>query len=184
MAVPMADMDQHYPAVRGFVLRLVGDTALAEDLTQETFIRAQRSSDAYRGEASERSWLCAIALNLVRDHFRAAKRAPATTTDAAVLEGIPSGEDMEQDLLKAEMSACIGGYLQRLPRAQHDVVALHDMGDLSHAEIAAVLGISTANARVLLHRGRAALRKILEAHCVLSFGDDAIPCEPRPGARK
>lgn len=184
MAVPVADMDQHYRAVRGFVHRLVGNEAVAEDLTQETFLRAQRSSGAYRGEASERSWLCAIALNLVRDHFRAAKRTPATTTDGAVLERVPSDENIEQDLLKAEMSACIGGYLRQLPRAQYDVLALHDMGGLSHAEIAAVLGISTANARVLLHRGRAALRKILETHCVLSFGDDAIPCEPRPPARK
>ncbi len=173
-------MELHRSAVRGFVLRLVGDEALSDDLTQEAFIRAQRSAGGYRGEASERSWLSAIALNLVRDHFRAAKRAPATTTDSAVLEGVASDADTEDDLLKAEMSACIGGFLWRLPPAQHDVVALHDMGGLTHAEIATVLGISTANARVLLHRGRAALRTILETNCVLSFGDDAIPCE-RPG---
>ncbi len=69
-------MIEHRPLVRAFALRHVGDEALADDLTQETFLRAERSRSSYRGEASERSWLCAIALNLIRDHFRTAGRAP------------------------------------------------------------------------------------------------------------
>lgn len=167
-------------AVRGFVRRLLGDDALAEDLTQETFLRARRSAAGHRGEASERTWLSAIALNLVRDHFRAAARVPETTSDAGAIERVASdAPDAEHAVLAGEMSACIGEYLARLPSPQQDVVALHDMAGLKHREIAAHLGISEANSRVLLHRGQAALRDILERHCVLTLGADDIPCERR-----
>jgi RNA polymerase sigma-70 factor (ECF subfamily) len=127
------------------------------------------------------SWLSAIALNLVRDHFRAQAREPDALADDQALDEVPfDGADVEQALLQAEMSACIGEFLARLPRPQDEVVALHDMAGLRHREVAALLDLTTANARVLLHRGRAALRRIMEDDCVLSFDDDTIPCERRP----
>lgn len=179
--VSLDEITEQRPRVRGFVLRLVGDEALAEDLTQETFLRAQRRAGTYRGESAVASWLCAIALNLVRDHFRAQSRLPDALSDDQALDEVPfDGEDAEQALLQAEMSACIGEFLARLPRPQYDVVALHDMAGFRHREVAALLDLTTANARVLLHRGRAALRRIMEENCVLSFGDDSVPCERRP----
>jgi RNA polymerase sigma-70 factor (ECF subfamily) len=170
-------LSEHRAAVRGFVLRHVGDEALADDLSQETFLRVQRSSAVHRGEASARSWLCAIALNVVRDHFRAAGRLPRTTSAPVALEGVASDEDAERSLLRSEMDSCIGEFLLQLSESQHRVVALHDMAGLTHREIAAVLGPSVANSRVLLHRGRAALREILGRNCTLSFDSDDVPCE-------
>lgn len=174
-------MAGHRPAVRDFVGRLVRNDALAEDLTQETFIRAQRAESSRRGESSLKTWLIAIALNLVRDHFRAAGRTPETVTDPGTLRGLDSGEDIERDLLEKEMSECIAEHLARLPSPYFDVVAFHDRAGLNHREIARALDITQANSRVLLHRGRAALREILEGSCVLSFDGDDIPCE-RPAA--
>lgn len=173
-------MAAHRQAVWRFVLRHVGDEALAEDLTQETFVRVERSSSTHRGESSEWSWLCAIALNLIRDHFRAAGRIPDSSSVAEVLDGVKSHEDGEHALLESEMTACIGEFLVQLPHPQHDVVALHDMAGLTHPEIASVLGISVANSRVVLHRGRAALREILRRNCVLSFDGESVPCERKP----
>jgi RNA polymerase sigma-70 factor (ECF subfamily) len=170
-------MVEHRPLVRAFVLRHVGDEALADDLTQETFLRVERSSSGHRGEASVRSWRCAIALNLTRDHFRASGRLPTTTSAPQALDAVDSGEDGERALLESEMAACVGEFLFQLPQPQHDVLALHDMAGLTHPEIASVLDISIANSRVLLHRGRAALREILRRNCTLSFDDDGIPCE-------
>jgi RNA polymerase sigma-70 factor (ECF subfamily) len=178
---PSDAMAVHRPLVRAFVLRHVGDEALADDLTQETFLRVERSSSSHRGEASERSWLCAIALNLTRDHFRASGRLPTATSAPQALEALDSGEDGERALLESEMAACVGEFLFQLPRPQHDVLALHDMAGLTHPEIASVLDISVANSRVLLHRGRAALRRILEQNCTLSFDGDTIPCERKGG---
>ncbi len=54
------------------------------------------------------------------------------------------------------------------------------MPRLTHPEIAALLDISEANSRVILHRGRKALRPLLEESCILSFDGDGIPCERRP----
>ncbi len=171
---------RHRATVRGFVLRVVGDTALADDLTQETFVRAQRAAATFRGEASKRSWLCAIALNLCRDHFRSAARAPQPAPDPAILERLAADDDLEDGLLQREMSACITAYLLRLPAPQRDAVALHDMAGLTHGEVAASLGVSEANSRVLVHRGRAALRVLLERDCKLSLDGDPIPCERKP----
>lgn len=167
-------------AIRRFVRRLVGDEALAEDLTQETFLRAQRVTASYHDAANRRGWLFATALNLVRDHFRAAARRPATISDEEVLQALSAETgDAEQQVLQKEMSACIGEFLARLPPRQYEVVSLHDKAELNHAEIANVLGISESNSRVLLHRGRAALRQMLEENCILSFDCDALPCERR-----
>ena len=173
-------LPQHRQIVRGFVMKLVGDAALADDLTQESFVRATRTEKSHRGDASERAWLSAIALNLVRDHFRATKRRPQTISDDGFLDGIESSDDDgETQVIRKEMTDCIAEHLLLLPHPQYDVVALHDMADLPHKEIASQLGISEAISRVLLHRGRAALRKILERNCVLSLGCDDVPCERR-----
>ncbi len=174
-----ADFAAHREAVRGFLLRMLGDAAMAEDLTQETWLRAERGRASWRGEGSVKSWLFSIALNLCRDYFRARARrgTPLDLTAAGVVAS--GGWNAELAAMQKQMSACIGGYVLRLRGRQRDVLALRDVGGLEHREIAALLGISEANARVLLHRARAALRVLLKEHCVLSF-DEAIPCEPLP----
>jgi RNA polymerase sigma-70 factor (ECF subfamily) len=172
----------HRDAVRRFLLRLVRDEALADDLVQEVFLRAQRTRSPHRGAASERSWLCAIGLNLVRDHYRASRRSPLVTNESDGYDRLPSDPDgdPEQQAMESEMTDCIAEFVVQLPRPQCDVVALHDAGGLTHPEIAALLDISEANSRVILHRGRKALRALLQEGCILSFDDDGVPCERRP----
>jgi RNA polymerase sigma-70 factor (ECF subfamily) len=98
--------------------------------------------------------------------------------DDHALAEIPCDADAEHALLEQEMGACIAAHLMKLPGRQRQILALHDMNDASHAEIAEVLGVSEENARVLLHRARIALRARLRQNCQLSFGRDAIPCAP------
>jgi RNA polymerase sigma-70 factor (ECF subfamily) len=165
-------------------VRRVGDRSLADDLTQEAFLRAERSIGTYRREASLRSWIFAIALNVVRDHFRGLARAPDSSTLVTAAEQFSPEEGAEGALLESEMASCVGGYISRLPRLQHSVVSMHDMAGLTHAEIATVLGVSVGNSRVLLHRGRAELRRVLEENCLLSFGGESIPCERKPATER
>lgn len=167
-------------ALRGFVLRLVGDEVLAEDLTQETFLRAGRTASPCRKTAAEQAWLYRIALNLVRDHFRSQARAPILVPDDSSLAQRPSEEDVEQGVLQTEMSDCVLEYLYTLPSPQQEILILHDMIGLTHSEISRVLHISEANARVLLYRARAMFRSVLEQNCILAFHGDPIPCERRP----
>ena len=172
-------LTRHRPMIEAFVLRLTRDAGLAEDITQMTFLRAQTTNSAWRGDAAARSWLCSIALNLVRDHFRKIQRKPEITTEPEVLEQINCPADnAEVAFMKKQMSDCIARHLQRLPQPQYDVVALHDMAGLDHKEIAAQLGITVANSRVILHRGRAAFQSILEANCALNLDCGDIICEP------
>jgi RNA polymerase sigma-70 factor (ECF subfamily) len=134
-----------------------------------------------RGEASPGTWVTAIALNLARDHFRAAKRAPETLD----IDGVPEmavEATAENDVLQAEMSACILGHVARRPARQRQAVLLHHFGGLSHAEIARQLGVSEGNARVVLHRGLTTLRQSLAEGCILDF-HDPIPCERRTAER-
>jgi RNA polymerase sigma-70 factor (ECF subfamily) len=165
--------------VRGFVLKLVGDPSLADDLVQETLLRAHKSEATFTGKASRTTWHCAIALNVVRDHFRSMARRPTYVTDPQALLALRTEEVLEDDVLQTEMDSCIRRYVLRLSERQRDVVALHDIAGLSHREISSTLGISQNNSRILLHRGRAALKLLLEENCTLSF-DESLPCQPKP----
>lgn len=167
-----------------FVVRLVGHKDLAEDVVQETLLRAITSAAGFAGRSRPSTWLSAIALNVLRDHYRRpATRTEVETTEPTLAE-MPSGDadDSALALMKSEMGACITAHLMALPDRQREILALHDMGGASHAEIAEALGISESNARVLLHRARAALRERLGQHCQLELGRDAVPCSPRSEA--
>ena len=164
--------------VRAFVLKLIGNPSLADDLVQETLLRAHKSEAGFKGDASRTSWLCAIALNVMRDHFRTTARRPKQVSDLKTLLALRSDEILEDDFLQREMDSCIRQYVLRLPDRQRDVVALHDIAGLTHREVSSALGISQSNSRILLHRGRAALKLLLEENCVLCF-DNSIPCQPK-----
>ena len=166
--------------VRAFVLKLVGDPSLSDDLVQETLLRAHKSKAGFKGDAPRTSWLCAIALNVMRDHFRAIARRPKQVSDPKTLLVLRSDEALEDDFLQREMDSCIRQHVLRLPKRQRDVVALHDIAGLAHREVSSALGISQSNSRILLHRGRAALKLLLQENCVLCF-DESIPCQPKLG---
>lgn len=165
--------------VRGFILKIMGDPTLADDLVQETLLRAHKARATFKGNASQSTWLCAIALNVMRDHFRATARRPEQVSDEQMLLALRDEDVLEDNVLQDEMSSCIRRYVLLLPERQRDIVALHDIAGHTHREISAVLGISQANSRILLHRGRAALKLLFEENCILSF-DDPVPCQRKP----
>ena len=165
--------------VRGFILRVIGDPSLADDLLQETLLRAHKSAGTFKGNASRTTWLCTIALNVMRDHFRATARRPTQVSDPQMLLALRDEAALEDDVIQDEMDSCIRRYVLLLPERQRDIVALHDIAGLTHHEIAEALGISLSNSRTLLHRGRAALKLLFEENCILCF-DDSVPCQPKP----
>jgi RNA polymerase sigma-70 factor (ECF subfamily) len=173
-----ASLEEERMNLRRFAVRLTGDGSLADDIVQETLLRAHRAQSSFRGQAKLRTWLAAIAVNVCNDHFRRqASRREVAIDDPSVAE-IPCDADAEHALLEKEMGACIASHLMKLPERQRQVLALHDMGDADHAEIASILGLSEENSRVLLHRARITLRARLRQNCQLAFGRDAIPCTP------
>jgi RNA polymerase sigma-70 factor (ECF subfamily) len=143
---------RHQQAVRSFLRRVLDEPADADDLAQETFLAAWASLSRYRGQASLRSWLCAIAwkkrLTFVRSRRRAAQREAATERPE------PAGPSPDQSL---DLQAA----LRRLPEAQRAAVALCLGGGFSHAEAAEVLGAPIGTIKSHVERGRARLAAAL-----------------------
>jgi len=165
---PPADADEfalvvraHGDAVHGFVLRRVGGArALAEDLTQEAFLRAWRGRRSFRGETSMRGWLCAIAANVVRDHARRERRRPAEVATPEWFDVPDLSGDASSGLAEHEGLDRLRTALAALPANQREMVLLRERDGLTYAEIAAALGCPVGTVMSGLSRARA---RLLEA---------------------
>lgn len=141
----------HTPALYALALRLTGgDQGEAEDLVQESWVRAVRALSSFRAQSALRSWLCGFLVNVRRERMRADWR----TVDAPDAEPIAPtiGPDMALDLERA-----IGA----LPDGARDVFVLHDVYGYTHWEIGDLLGIVEGTLKSQLTRARLLLRSSL-----------------------
>ncbi|MGF1562918.1 MAG: sigma-70 family RNA polymerase sigma factor [Geminicoccaceae bacterium] len=157
------------PFLRRYARVLVrGNTAEADDLVQETMLKAIRSIDRFREGAELRSWLTTIMINTLRSEHRKARSRQAY---AATLPGEePSAPPRQQDWVEAQT---VLEALQMLPSEQREAIALMAFEDVRYAEAADMLGIKLGTFMSRLSRGRAALRKHLE-------GDSDLDKPPSP----
>jgi len=144
---------RHQQAVRSFLRRFLNNAADADDLAQETFLAAWSRLWRYRGAASFRSWLCAIAwnkaLSFSRSRGRERRRVEGLGPPTAASGGCT---DARLDLERA---------LRGLPADQRAAVALCLGGEFSHAEAAEVLGLPLGTIKSHVQRGRAKLLQAL-----------------------
>lgn len=162
-----AIMRAHQQHVFRVLVSLVRDPDVADTLTQECFLRAYRKRDSFRGEASVRTWLVTIAVNLARDHARNRrmnfwKRLFQRGQDAAELadtlsDGRPNAETALA--VREELSA-VWAALDDLPERQRTVFVLRFVDDLSLEQIAAALGTTVGTVKTHLFRATATLRQI------------------------
>jgi RNA polymerase sigma-70 factor (ECF subfamily) len=143
--------------VFGLCLRLSSDPALAEELTQEVFVRAWRKLASFRGESAFSSWLYPMAVNTALSERRARVRRTArvvATEDPASLERAPQAPAPERgfDLEKA---------MAALPSGARAVFVLHDVEGRTHQEIASLLAIAPGTSKAQLFRARRLLREAL-----------------------
>jgi RNA polymerase sigma-70 factor (ECF subfamily) len=163
----------HFQAVYNYALNLGGDPALAEDLTQETFIRAHRSLVHFGHPWKFRPWLFQITRNLLQDYDRRQHELPELG-DATALVRDPS-PGPEQTLLSSERNARIRTALHRLPEQHREALILRELEGLSYADIAAAMGISSQYVRVLIHRARA---KFQESYTIRLLSEEPLPACP------
>ncbi len=172
-----------YQRIFRYVMSMVRNTAEAEDLTQETFLRAYRRRDSLQNEGAQTAWLYRIATNVCLDRLRQyARRAPMESetdldqTDVAE----PDTPSLQQIIERDEMSACVQRYLNRLSDSYRAVILLHDMHDLTSPEIAQLLGESLSAVKIRLHRARSKLATALEAGCAFSYDERSVlTCESK-----
>lgn len=160
--------------------------AIADEVVQETWMAVIKSIDTFEGRSALKTWIYRIMLNKVRTiASREAKVVPFTSVGAhsepdrpAVEpdrlvhpelghgywpEAPPRWESLPADRLEVrETKTQIAEAIKALPDAQREVVALRDIEGWSADEVCNALGISSVNQRVLLHRGRVAIREALE----------------------
>jgi RNA polymerase sigma-70 factor (ECF subfamily) len=150
----------------------VGSRAVAEEVTQDTWLAVIRGIERFEGRSSFRTWLYRVLLNRARS--AAVKEQRAGRADGHLEErfgrdghwDIPPVEwadQVDDAVVAAELARRVQALLPRLPDAQRQVVILHDVEHLMSGEINSILGISDGNQRVLLHRGRTRLRALLAA---------------------
>ncbi len=146
-------------------LRLTGERAAAEDVTQEAFLRAYRALGTYPAPKVQslrlREWMWTIALNLCRNHARAQHRRPEGPWEDPA--GTPDpAPGPEQAALAAADRECLAHHLSRLPWITRAAVVLHHVAGLSYAEISTALGRPPGTVKSDVHRGLQRLRQSLE----------------------
>jgi RNA polymerase sigma-70 factor (ECF subfamily) len=176
-----APLAEHYPAIRRYVLSFVHDRAEADDLTQETFLRAHRRRRSLRDPNAALPWLYGIATNVCLDRLRQRARRAPSESDLDPEAVSPADPEPGAALLaeREEMSSCVQSYLGKLSDSYRAVLFLHDVNGLSAREIAELLGDSPGNVKIRLHRARKKLRAALESGCEFSTDErGTLVCEP------
>jgi len=147
----------HQSPVRGLLRQLTrNDLALADDLAQETFLRAYKNIRSFRGEAKFSTWLYRIAYNCFREEAR--KRKELVGIDEAQLEAEQDPHTVDPALKHDLMHA-----LQLLPLHERSAILLCCQNGLSHDEAARVLDIPLGTVKTNVLRGREKLKKTLAA---------------------
>lgn len=147
----MALYEAHTPALYALAMRLAGgDKGEAEDLVQESWVRALRGLSSFRGRSALRTWLCGVLVNVRRTRINADWRmVDAPNMDAIAQNGRP---DDTLDLERA---------ISTLPEGARDVFVLHDVYGYRHREIAEMLNIAEGTSKSQLTRARTLLRRSL-----------------------
>jgi RNA polymerase sigma-70 factor (ECF subfamily) len=176
VAEAFADLFTAYePRIFNAVYRLVGDYDDAADLTADTFARALRGYERFRGDAQPYTWLYRIALNLCKNYFRQQQhrsRVHSFSLDApSEVEGEPVGRELEdptqspQSQLEArEAEDQVAQGLASLRPEFRTLIVLRDLQGLSYQEIGEVLGCSEKAVKSRLFRARVQLREALSKH--------------------
>ena len=173
-------VNHHHAAMTCLAAAILGGSANAPDVVQEAWLRVLGGLPQFEFRSSLKTWILRITANVARTAAAKQSRqetiadssALESTVDPARFTAIGSWRDpprsfggsgeAEAALLQGELVALLHREIELLPASQRAVVRLRDVEELSSDEVSALLGLSDANQRVLLHRGRARLRAAIE----------------------
>lgn len=192
MSVPVdsqkdRDPEQYRSRLTGYIRHMIRDAAEAEDLAQETLLRAHLRQSSLRDPDSLERWLFQTATHLSIDCFR--RRAgmkkrqaqtPVEDMQLADKDRLSPFVIVQQD----EMSECVQHYLGDLPDQYKAVLLLHDVEKLTAGEIATLLKLPLTTVKMRLHRARKHLEALLKKACSFDRDDRGVfVCEPKPGGK-
>lgn len=174
-------VERYHRLIHRFLYRMVQNQAIAEELTQEVFLRVYRSRHTYRAEARFSTWLYRIATNVGVNHTRDTRHErnarsfsldeqdPETGMLPEVADARPSAE---QALTREAWLGAIRQQVMALPERQRNAVLLHKFQELDYKQIGAVLRLSESATKSLLFRAYENLRERLKAFAPKSTGTE------------
>lgn len=177
------ELERAFTALRGpllsYLFRLTTDRDAAEDLAQETYVRARRALDSFEGRSSIETWLFAIATNLARDHHRVRQRWSEDSQDRCrtATRANPRAVDRMRELVRAtpaeryefreHLAYCFTCIAKTLDLRQQLVLVLKDVYGFTVDEIVEILDSSRGRVKHALAEARATMADIFDRRCVL-----------------
>lgn len=170
-------LQRHQRSIHDFILRSVGayNTAVAEDLTQETFLRVVKQASTYEQRAKFTTWLFTLARNLCIDHSRRMKHRRARSLDAPDEEGHSlldrtANKDLAVDrrVISSQLHQRLMQAIDSLPDDQREVFLLREHADLGFKEIAEVVGINENTVKSRMRYALEKLRALLEEYAEMA----------------
>lgn len=148
--------EQYFDTVNKYLFCLTRNNDIAEELTQETFYRAVKNIDTYKGECKISVWLCQIAKNLWFDECRKKKKYILNKED---LFNIKELTTLEDDIISKEEKILLYKKMQNLDNKTREVIYLRITGELSFKEIGIIMNETENWARVTYYRGKNKLKE-------------------------
>jgi len=156
--------ERHARPVLGFLYNQVGRRDVAEELTQETFVRAFRGLSDFRDQARFSTWLFGIAKNVAREWARSIDGRRSQSDESHVIANDVAASSPVDELLGKELNSILESALQSLDEDRRAVFALKVFQQRSYQEIVEITGFSLAKVKIELHRARAEMRRCLNVY--------------------
>ena len=153
--------NRHHRRVYSLCLRMLQNTAEAEDLTQEVFIQLYRKIGSFRGDSAFTTWLHRLTVNQVLMHFRkrTVKFEKTTEEGETPVQTVPGTENQAKMPIVDKIA--LDKAIAQLPTGYRNVFVLHDVEGYEHEEVAKILGCSVGTSKSQLHKARLKMRKLL-----------------------
>ncbi|MCX6057084.1 MAG: RNA polymerase sigma factor [Chloroflexi bacterium] len=165
--------------LKSFIVRMTASVQDAEDIVQETYIKAHAKLNTFRGESSLKTWVFSIASNLARDLLRSKKRWPETVTDICREESLGNPQFFQEALqirqtspqgnfeIKEHIALCFTCVSKSLPLEQQLALLLKEVYGFSMKEIASILNQTEAMVKYYLHTSRSRMIEVFDQRCSL-----------------
>lgn len=170
-------MNRYQAKIFGTVYNLLHNRTDAEEIVQDTFVRAYRGLAKFRGDSSLATWLYRIAVNLARNrywYFFRRRRQDSLSLDHAVGENgdatfadlvAAPGHDPAQETAAGEFTTLIAACMEQLDRRHREILTMRNVLNLPYEEIAQTLRINVGTVKSRIARAREQLRELIAEHC-------------------
>jgi RNA polymerase sigma-70 factor (ECF subfamily) len=159
-------VERHHPEIHRYLARVTRRAAEADDLAQETFLRAYRAWRGLPATANLRAWLFAIATNLSRNHFRSEKRRSRAHESVKVTTTETGRDTADGAVVFTEALTLVETVVDGLPFKQRSAFVLRKVHELEYGAIAEALGCSAESARAHVFQALRKIRQSLDGHDV------------------